>query len=489
MAVVQRRRVSFHAEVDATDGTLRATKAVKTTVRTITWDDLPHWLRDNPHIHSGYRPASASFVASFKSLTYVHNETVNIYSHLLPSLLSLPVFFTIYTAVSSRYESASYADIAVFSCFFAGAAFCLGMSAIYHTISNHSPFVAYIGNACDYVGIVGLIVGSFVPKHRNPETNAMAPQDRLAQVSSHLNYPQGMLHGQVAIITGAGQGIGAEAAHLFANEGAKVVVADLDARTYRVPPIKQTGDMKCLTLLGNIEKCEAVAKAINDASARRAIAVAGDVTDSEYLKRLVQKAAEFGNGKIHIIVNNAGYTWDGVIHKLSDTQWEKMLAVHATAPFKLVQLAAPFFRVKDGEPRVIVNISSTSGIHGNAGQANYALAKAGVVGLTKTIAKEWGPQFGVRANTIAFGFVLTRLTQAKEAGAFITTPEGHKVALGIPTKQLSTKKGDEQDQYADIPLRRAASPAEAARSILGVVSPLFSYVNGQTIMVTGGRNM
>ncbi|KAI2411364.1 hypothetical protein LOY90_002187, partial [Ophidiomyces ophidiicola] len=163
MAVVQRRRVSFHAEVDATDGTLRATKAVKTAVRTITWDDLPHWLRDNPHIHSGYRPASASFVASFKSLTYVHNETVNIYSHLLPSLLSLPVFFTIYTAVSSRYESASYADIAVFSCFFAGAAFCLGMSAIYHTISNHSPFVAYIGNACDYVGIVGLIVGSFVP--------------------------------------------------------------------------------------------------------------------------------------------------------------------------------------------------------------------------------------------------------------------------------------------------------------------------------------
>ncbi|EEH19886.1 hypothetical protein PABG_02145 [Paracoccidioides brasiliensis Pb03] len=295
----------------------------------------------------------------------------------------------------------------------------------------------------------------------------MAPQDRIAQVSSHLNYPQGMLAGKVAIITGAGQGVGAEAARLFANEGAKVVVADLDAK-----------------------KAEAVAKAINDAAPGRAIAVVGDVTDAAYLKRVVEKAAQFGNGKIHIIINNAGYTWDGVIHKLSDKQWEAMLAVHATAPFKLVQAASPYFRVKDGVDRVVVNISSTSGIHGNAGQANYAVGKAGMVGLTKTIAKEWGPQFGVRANTIAFGLVLTRLTSAKEAGAFITTPDGEKVALGIPSKQLAARAGnDEAEKYPDIPLRRGATPAEAARSILAVASPLFSYVNGQTIMVTGGRNM
>ncbi|KAG5296832.1 short-chain dehydrogenase/reductase SDR [Histoplasma ohiense] len=295
----------------------------------------------------------------------------------------------------------------------------------------------------------------------------MAPQDRIAQVSSHLNYPQGLLAGQIAIITGAGQGVGAEAARLFANEGAKVVVADLDAK-----------------------KAEAVVKSINDASPGRAIAVVGDVTDPTYVKRVVQKAAEFGNGKIHIIVNNAGYTWDGVIHKLSDKQWEAMIAVHATAPFKLVQAAAPYFRVKDGADRVIVNISSTSGIHGNPGQVNYAVGKAGMVGLTKTIAKEWGPQFGVRANTIAFGLVLTRLTAAKEAGAFITTPDGEKVALGIPSAQLAARDGsDEKDKYPDIPLRRGATPTEAARSILAVVSPLLSYVNGQTIMVTGGRNM
>ncbi|KAI2793146.1 hypothetical protein POX_b03195 [Penicillium oxalicum] len=291
----------------------------------------------------------------------------------------------------------------------------------------------------------------------------MAPSDRLNQVNKHLNYPAGMLAGQVAIITGAGQGIGAEAARLFANEGAKVVARILIA-------------------------ANAVADAINAAAPGRALAVVGDVLDANYIDTLVKKTAEFGGGKIHIIINNAGFTWDGVIHKMTDKQWDTMLAVHNTAPFRLVRAAAPYFRVKDQEPRVVINISSTSGIHGNAGQANYAVAKAGVVGLTRTIAKEWGPAFGVRSNTIAFGFVTTRLTAAKEAGAFITTPDGEKVALGIPGKQLDGKKGDEAS-YPDIPLRRPASPEEAARAVLAVASPLFSYVNGETIRVTGGRNM
>lgn len=153
-----------------------------------------------------------------------------------------------------------------------------------------------------------------------------------------------------------------------------------------------------------------------------------------------------------------------------------------------MRAAAPYFRVKDGEPRNIVNISSTSGLHGNAGQANYALAKAGVTGLTKTIAKEWGPQYGVRANTIAFGFILTRLTAAKEEGAFVTTPDGSKVALGIPQAQKAARESGDK-AFKEIPLGRPGTATEAASSVLAVVSPLFSYVSGQTISVTGGRNI
>lgn len=220
-------------------------------------------------------------------------------------------------------------------------------------------------------------------------------------------------------------------------------------------------------------------------SGGQAISVPGDVLDRAYIAVLVSKAAEFGNGKIHIIVNNAGYTWDGVIHKMTDQQWDTIIALHATAPFNLVRAAAPYFRVKDGEPRSIINISSTSGVHGNAGQINYALAKAGVTGFTKTIAKEWGPAFGVRSNAVAFGNISTRLTAAKEDGAFVQGPDGKKIALGIPQKQL------EQGANAGlgIPLGRPGTATEAAGSILAVASPLFGYVTGQTIMVTGGRNM
>jgi len=284
---------------------------------------------------------------------------------------------------------------------------------------------------------------------------------RAAQIAGHLNWPQGMLAGQVAIITGSGQGIGAETARLFANEGAKVIVSDIDGA-----------------------KAQSVADGITK-DGGSAIAVAGDMLDAEYLKILVKKAAEFGNGKIHIIVNNAGYTWDGVIHKMTDKQWDNIIALHNTAPFKLVREAAPYFRVKDGEPRCIINISSTSGVHGNAGQANYGLAKSGINGLTKVIAKEWGPQFGVRANSIAFGHILTRLTAAKEDGAFVTTPDGQKVALGIPGGKGSLSA----DAHNDIPLRRPGTATEAAKSILAVASPLFSYITGQVLMVTGGRNM
>jgi len=171
----------------------------------------------------------------------------------------------------------------------------------------------------------------------------------------------------------------------------------------------------------------------------------------------------------------------------TDKQWDTIIALHGSAPFKLIRAAAPYFRVKDNEPRNIINISSTSGVHGNAGQVNYAFAKAGVNGMAKAVAKEWGPQFGVRVNAIAFGFIQTRLTDAKEKGAFVTLPDGSRVALGIPAKQGEAKAAG--GAHPDIPLGRPGTATEAASVILAVASPLFGYVSGQVISVTGGRNM
>ncbi|KAK9422974.1 hypothetical protein SUNI508_04641 [Seiridium unicorne] len=276
-------------------------------------------------------------------------------------------------------------------------------------------------------------------------------------VTPQLNFPGGMLAGQTAIITGAAQGIGAETATILAREGCKVVIADIDSK-----------------------KAEKTAHEIN-LNAGNAIAVAGDITNNEDISNLVQKAAEFGGGKLHIIVNNAGYAWDDPIEKIRDKQWDTIINLHNTAPFKLIRAAAPYFMVKDGEPRSVVNISSTSGIHGNAGQASYALAKAGLVGLTKTLAQEWGPEYGVRANTVAFGAIKTRLTQAP-SGEYVVGPDGTKLPVGFHGGY------DEEEKWiGDIPLRRIGSPTDAGRVVLAVVSPLFSYVTGQTIMVTGGR--
>lgn len=159
MARQHRKSTSQPAAVAAT--ILEHPQAI--TKKLLHWDDLPHWQRDNHNIHTGYRPASFSFLLSFQSLTYLHNETVNIYSHLLPALVAIPAAILLHRALKPRYETATEADILAFGCFFAGAALCLGMSATYHTISNHSPLVARIGNALDYIGIVGLIVGSFIP--------------------------------------------------------------------------------------------------------------------------------------------------------------------------------------------------------------------------------------------------------------------------------------------------------------------------------------
>jgi 3-oxoacyl-[acyl-carrier protein] reductase len=269
-----------------------------------------------------------------------------------------------------------------------------------------------------------------------------------------------LLDNKIAIVTGAGRGIGAATARLLAAHGAHVIVGDLDAT-----PAEETA-------------------AAIVAAGGRARAIPGDVTEPAYADEIVYAAIEAGG--LDVIVANAGYTWDAMAHKMTDEQWDAMLAVHLTAPFRLVRAAAPFIRTaakqeqeRDGRARArkLIFISSTSGTRGNLGQANYAAAKAGVVGLARTMAKEWGA-FNVQANAVAFGLIETRLTAPKETGEQIARA-GQDVRLGIPVQMREMAK-------LLIPLGRPGTPEEAAGPVLFLASPLSDYVSGQVLEVTGG---
>jgi 3-oxoacyl-[acyl-carrier protein] reductase len=268
----------------------------------------------------------------------------------------------------------------------------------------------------------------------------------------------GLLDGKAAIITGSARGIGRATAELFISEGAKVLINDID------------GDV-AEQAAGEIEGETAV--------------FAGDLTKPGVPDELVAKGNE-AFGQVDIVVNNAGYTWDGVVHKMSDEQFQAMLDIHTVVPFRMIRALAPHWReaakAEAGEGREvfrkIVNITSISGTMGNAGQANYSAAKAGVTGLTKTIAKEWG-QFKVNVNAVAFGFVETRLTQAKEEAGSIER-EGETIGLGIPEQQRAMAS-------MIIPLGRPAQPGEAAGPVLFLASDLANYVHGQIVNVTGGQ--
>jgi 3-oxoacyl-[acyl-carrier protein] reductase len=267
----------------------------------------------------------------------------------------------------------------------------------------------------------------------------------------------GLLDDKVAIVTGAGQGIGRATAELLAEQGARVVVNDLD------------GD----------KAQEAQAALPTDGTTH-----AGDLTKEGVPDQLVQTAID-AYGRLDIIVNNAGYTLDGPIHKLSDDWFQRMIDIHLVVPFRIIRAAAPHLREPAKQEREqgkevfrkIVNVSSTSGTFGNAGQANYSSGKAGIVGLTKTLAKEWG-QFKINVNAVAFGFVDTRLTQAK-VDENVMEIDGEKVQLGIPEQMRGMAS-------MMIPLGRPASAREAAAPVLFLCSPWSNYVHGQTLHVTGG---
>jgi 3-oxoacyl-[acyl-carrier protein] reductase len=268
----------------------------------------------------------------------------------------------------------------------------------------------------------------------------------------------GVLDGKAAIVTGSARGIGRATAELLAEQGARVLINDLD------------GDV--------------AEQAASEISGETAV-FGGDLTQPGVPDALVQKAIdEFG--QIDIIVNNAGYTWDGVAHKMTDEQFQAMLDIHTVVPFRICRAAAPHLRDPAKQERdegrevfrKIVNVSSISGTMGNAGQVNYSAAKAGVVGFTKTLAKEWGG-FKINVNAVAFGFIETRLTASKEEGGKIEI-EGKEIDLGIPEQMRALAS-------AIIPLGRPATPEEAAGPVFFLCSPWANYIHGQVLNVTGGQ--
>jgi len=268
----------------------------------------------------------------------------------------------------------------------------------------------------------------------------------------------GVLDGKVAIVTGSARGIGRATAELLSEHGARVLVNDLDG--------------------------DAAEQTASEIAGETAV-YASDLTRDGAADALVQAAVDAW-GRIDIIVNNAGYTMDAPIHKMSDDAFQKMLDIHTIVPFRVIRAAAPHLREpaklerERGEEvfRKIVNVSSISGTMGNAGQANYAAGKNAVVGLTKTLAKEWG-QFKINVNAVAFGYIETRLTASKD-DSNVMEIGGEKVQLGIPDQLRGMAS-------VLIPLGRPGTPQEAAGGVFFLCSPWSNYVHGQTLNITGGQ--
>ncbi|EHP42049.1 3-Oxoacyl-(acyl-carrier-protein) reductase [Cupriavidus basilensis OR16] len=269
------------------------------------------------------------------------------------------------------------------------------------------------------------------------------------------------LEGKVAIVTGSGRGIGRAVAFKLASQGARVVVNDLD----KAPADEVVAEIR--------------------AAGGEAVAFAGNIVAPDFGTRIVKTAVD-AFGSLDILVNNAGYTWDNVIQKMSDEQWDAIVDCHLKAPFNLLRAAQPVLRelskaeAEAGKEvfRKVVNISSISGTQGNAGQVNYSAAKAGVMGMTKSLAKEWG-RMKVNVNCVAFGFIPTRLTEATTEEKTVSI-EGRNIKVGVNPDRIAQAS-------KEIAFGRPGTAEEAAGAVYMFCIPESNYVTGQTLICGGGR--
>ena len=269
------------------------------------------------------------------------------------------------------------------------------------------------------------------------------------------------LEGKTALVTGAGRGIGRAIATRLANEGAAVMVNDLD----------------------DAALCET--RCTLRKAGHRVERLVGDLVQPSFPDKLIE-ATLSAFGSVDIVVNNAGYSWDNVIQKTSDEQFQAMLEIHVMVPFRVLRAASTYIRetakkeiaVGKRVMRKVVNITSIAGTDGNAGQAGYGSGKAGVIGLTKTMAKEWG-RYNVNVNAVGFGLIETRLAQPLTSGQSEIEMKGHKIQIGVQQSMLDSIK-------KSCPLGRLGTPDEAAGAVLFFCSPLSDYVTGEVLICGGG---
>ena len=247
----------------------------------------------------------------------------------------------------------------------------------------------------------------------------------------------GLLTGKTALITGAARGIGKAIAIKFASEGANIAFTDL--------VIDENGKATEAEIAALGVKCKGYASN------------AADFSQTEEVVKQVKE--EFGS--IDVLVNNAGITKDGLMLRMTEAQWDAVIAVNLKSAFNFIHACIPVMMRQRGGS--IINMASVVGVHGNAGQANYAASKAGMIALAKSVAQEMGPK-GLRANAIAPGFIETAMTE-----------------------QLS--EDIRKEWAAKIPMRRGGTTEDVADTALYLASVLSSYVSGQVIQVDGGMNM